>query len=164
MYCPNCAHKLRSPNENYCHYCGINITGLFIKRDSEAKKSQISITQVNDRFAKYCLVYALVSAAFLGIGFYLSSGLFLLWFILRLDYYTLATNVTLVVIIVLNGVGLTFAVASVNHSKKVRYTDLTNTLVRIGRPIGIISIIINTITLISANIILGIHVFLLLTM
>ena len=164
MYCPNCAHKLRSPNENYCHYCGINITGLFIKRDSETKNSQISIAQVNDRFAKYCIAYALVSVAFLGIGFYLSSGLFLLWFILRVEYYTLATNVTLVVIIVLNGMGLTFAVASVNQSKKIRYTDLKNTLVRIGRTIGIIGIITNSITLISANIFLGIHVFLLLTM
>jgi hypothetical protein len=163
LYCPNCAHKLKSPNENYCHYCGISITGLFINRDLEPEKSQVSISIINDRFAKYCLVYALISSAFLGFGFFLSSGLFFLWFILRVDYYNSVTNLTLIVIIVLNGIGLIFAVVSVYHSKKARYTDLRNILERIGRPIGIISIITNAIALILANIILGIQVFLILT-
>jgi hypothetical protein len=163
LYCPNCAHKLKSPNENYCHYCGINVTGLFINRESETEKTQISIAQITNHFAKYCLAYSLVSIAFLGIGFFLSSGLFLLWFILRMDYYNLTTNLTLLVIIVLNGVGLIFAIASVNQSIKVRNTDLTDTLERIGRSIGIIGIITNSIALISANVILGIHIFLLLT-
>ena len=158
MYCPNCAHKLKSPNENYCHYCGINITGLYKNREMK-NVSQSSIVTTNAQLSKYCFAYSLISAAFLGLGFFLSSGLFLIWFVLHIEYYNIATVITLIVITLLNGSGFLFGMLSINKSKKLRYTDVTIALEQIGRDIGIAGIIANGIAFTSVSIFLGLQIF-----
>ncbi len=162
LYCPNCAHKLRSPNENYCHHCGINLTGLVTNSELKPNETQSALAKSNNQLAAYCLAYALISVAFLGFGFFLSSGLFFMWFILQLEYYTLATCLTLLVIVILNTIGFMFGIASIYRSKKVRYTDLNNSIERVGRSVGILGIITNAIACILANVFFSIHVILLL--
>jgi hypothetical protein len=173
IYCPNCGQKVLSLNQKFCHNCGNNLSDLFEKIEIKQEQYQYPIPLIKEKrqrqiierwgtHSKFCLAYSLISVALLGIGLFLSSGLFFIWFFLQYNYFNKSITITLIILILIHGVALAFAIGAIVKSKEARRSESRNILEQIGKIIGILGFLTNIIAFIFGIIYLYINLPLLL--
>jgi hypothetical protein len=173
MFCPNCGEKIPLSNQKFCHNCGCNISGIFKilmskqenydhqnrqeapKNTTYRESSQVMVQAPSRKvgsFSKKCLAFSIISMILALFDLNLGSGLqsFLSHITYMDESFHRIMVLTLIFIIIINGIGLIFGIFASTYSKKARYHEQRNSAEVTGRIIGIIAIILNAISFILA--------------
>ncbi|KKN24759.1 hypothetical protein LCGC14_0891650 [marine sediment metagenome] len=178
MFCPSCGSELTEPNQSFCSKCGseigarLEIPQLRTERprqvstntlQSPPESTSVQIYQQKPMikegrpgpYSKKCLVFAIVSIGLAISGLVISTGSVIFAMI---SWFGFAQNsigflLRLIIVIVLNIIGLLFAIESRLDSKKAGELEPVNTVEKIGSIFAIIGIIVNTTSIALALII-----------
>ena len=163
MFCKNCGKKLESQNQKFCVSCGSVVLHTPDAPQLRAEKNQVSSTvrsvpiydskpikvEAPGFYSKIAFTFALLSIVLAVIGFVFEFLKVLRDVIPIYVFLRIPGGPELwIIALVLNSIGLIFAIISRVFISKAGKCEMQNTLKKVGSVFGVIGIVQNVIPLI----------------